>query len=54
MNIKKGEVNMNFFDWRVILEVTNTATFEEVKASYRRLAKKHHPDVGGRKENARN
>lgn len=29
------------------LEVAQSASLEEIKASYRRLAKAHHPDVGG-------
>lgn len=31
-------------NYYIILEVKNTATFEEIKSSYRMLAKKYHPD----------
>lgn len=37
--------------WHVVLEVSVTASAEEITASYRRLIKQHHPDrfahVGG-------
>lgn len=35
---------MNFYE---ILEVTSKASDAEIKAAYRRLALKHHPDQGG-------
>ena len=31
-------------NYYIILEVKNTATFEEIKSAYRVLAKKYHPD----------
>ena len=33
-----------------ILEIKKTATKDEIKQSYKRLAKIHHPDKGGDKE----
>jgi DnaJ-class molecular chaperone with C-terminal Zn finger domain len=33
-----------------VLEVCSTATQAELKASYRRLVKQHHPDAGGSEE----
>ena len=38
---------MNYYE---ILEVEKTATQEQIKQSYKRLAKIHHPDKGGDKE----
>ena len=32
-------------DYYTILEVTKNATAEEIKASFRKLARKYHPDV---------
>jgi DnaJ-domain-containing protein 1 len=37
--------------WREVLGVPATATMDQVKARYRQLAKQHHPDFGGEKEN---
>ena len=37
----------NYYD---ILNVPKTATAEEIKKSYRKLAKEHHPDLGGDEE----
>jgi hypothetical protein len=36
--------------WWEILEISQTASKEEVNLAYRALAKKHHPDVGGDKD----
>jgi curved DNA-binding protein len=36
---------MDFKDYYSILGVPKTATAKEIKASYRKLARKHHPDV---------
>jgi DnaJ-class molecular chaperone len=38
---------MSYYD---ILCVDKSATFEQIKISYRKLAKEHHPDKGGNKE----
>ena len=32
------------------LEIAKNATKAEIKSSYRRLVKKHHPDAGGDKD----
>lgn len=32
------------FDYYVKLEVSSNACLEDIKASYRRLARQHHPD----------
>jgi len=34
-------------DYYVVLEISPDASPEEVRAAYRRLAKRHHPDAGG-------
>src|SRR5215510_9869114 len=36
---------MEFKDYYATLGVAKTATEKEIKQSYRRLARKHHPDV---------
>jgi molecular chaperone DnaJ len=39
--------NENFYD---VLGVSETATLDEIKKSYRKLAKENHPDAGGNEE----
>jgi hypothetical protein len=34
-------------DWWQVLEVSQSATAEQIEAAFRTLARKHHPDVGG-------
>ena len=34
----------SFKDYYLILELSNTATFDEIKSSYRRLSLLYHPD----------
>jgi curved DNA-binding protein len=36
---------MEFIDYYNVLELKKTATAEEIKKSYRKLARKYHPDV---------
>ena len=42
---------MNYYS---ILEITESATSDEIKAAFRRLSKIHHPDAGGDPEAFRN
>ena len=39
--------NENFYE---VLGVTETATQDEIKKAYRKLAKENHPDAGGNEE----
>ena len=41
----KNPKNMAFIDYYKILGVSKTATEKEIKASYRKLARKYHPDL---------
>jgi curved DNA-binding protein len=36
---------MDFIDYYKVLGVSSTATQDEIKAAYRKLARKHHPDL---------
>ena len=45
---------MQYRDYYKILGVTRTATAEDIKKSYRRLARKYHPDVSKEKDAERN
>jgi len=36
--------------WHEILQVSPSASFQEVKTAYRKLATKYHPDLGGSDE----
>ena len=39
-------------DYYAILGLTNTATPQEIKKAYRRLARRYHPDSGTEEEDA--
>ena len=36
---------MEFIDYYKVLEIHKTATDKQIKAAYRKLARKHHPDL---------
>jgi curved DNA-binding protein len=44
---------MEFIDYYKILEIQKTATEADIKAAYRKLARKHHPDLNPNDENAK-
>lgn len=44
------EVSMNYKDYYKIMAVDKTATQDEIKTSYRKLARKFHPDVSKEKD----
>lgn len=43
-------MNPQIIDAYKLLELPSSATLDEVKKAYRKLAKKHHPDMGGGKK----
>lgn len=42
------DVLRNFLPWKVFALNPKTATAEDIKQAFKELAKKHHPDAGGR------
>ena len=44
------EISMNYKDYYKIMAVDKTATQDEIKTSYRKLARKFHPDVSKEKD----
>ncbi|MEP6804502.1 MAG: DnaJ domain-containing protein, partial [Flavobacterium sp.] len=36
---------MDYIDYYKVLEITKSATEAEIKKAYRKLARKHHPDL---------
>ena len=43
-------MSSSHLDYYEILKISKTATTEEIRSSYKNLAKQHHPDKGGYKE----
>ena len=43
---------MDFIDYYKVLGVEKTATAKEIKSAYRKLARKHHPDVNSGDKNS--